>query len=72
MTKEEIKQTGHEAYPVRMASVDGKSFDLNEAARKAFLRGIEFREWLDKTSMSHADVPVFIKYRMFKNQRGYK
>jgi len=32
----------------------------------------EFEEWLNNTAMSNTNVPLHIKYKMWKNQQGVK
>jgi len=42
------------------------------AFKNGWDEGFVFRNWLAVTSMSHPDIPIHIKYRMFKNQEARK
>ena len=33
-----------------------------------FYEGMRFSDWLRNTSMSHPDIPIHIKHKMFKDQ----
>lgn len=70
LSKEEIEAAALEAYPVDMFYGGNQpSYDQNLYNRIAFKKGFEFRQWLIDATMTQTDIPLHIKYRMFKNQR---
>jgi hypothetical protein len=73
MTKEEIDMAALEAFPVHMMYGGGQpAYDDNEKERRAFIYGFNFRQWLEDATMTHPDIPLRIKYRMFFNQKNQK
>ena len=53
---------GIEAFP---AAADSEK-------RLAFIEGLRFGVWLVNATMTHEKVPLYIKYRMYKNQQEAK
>jgi hypothetical protein len=70
MIKQEINAAALEAFPVNMMYGGGQpATDTNNELRVAFIKGFEFRQWLNDVSMTGPEVPLHIKYRMFYNQK---